>query len=298
MLKRLFSSMLFVSVLFAQGGPGQSNYPVSQITLQNNGTSAGSVNGNVTVNYVSGCTTSVSGSVASITCTGSGGSGTVTSVTVTGDGIFDSATPSSAVTTSGTLTLAVIAQTGNCVFASPSGGGSGNPSCRSLVLADLPAAYSGAPAAGTVLNGTSTTAASFTQTPTFGNVGGTSGSLTLAGSTSGSGTFSCAAAACTNLSLNIGFNANANLAIGGHLNQTATGKYAGSCSMSTSTTCTFSIATTFTSYLSFVSVDHASVGSLTVANSCGASLASTTVTITCAVSNSLTWDALLIGNPS
>lgn len=38
---------------------------------------------------------------------GSGGSGTVTSVTFTGDGVIDSATPSTAVTTSGTVTATV-----------------------------------------------------------------------------------------------------------------------------------------------------------------------------------------------
>jgi hypothetical protein len=245
MLKRLLISLLFVPMLFAQGGPGQSNYPVSQITLEQGGTVEGSVNGNVTINYVSGCTVSVSGSVASITCSG-GGSGTV------------SANNGSA----GAL----------ATYAAAAGSTTVGPD------------------AGMLSNGSGTL--------TLGAVGVGSGALILAGTTSGTGTLQCAAAACTALSLNIGFNANANLAIGGHLNQTAAGKYAGSCAMVSATTCTFSIATTFTNYLSFVSVDHASVGSLTVANSCGASLSSTTVTITCAVSNSLTWDALLIGNPS
>lgn len=294
MLKRLFSSMLFVSVLFAQGGPGQSNYPVSQITLQNNGTSAGSVNGNVTVNYVSGCTVSVSGSVASITCTGSG-SGTVTSVTATGDGIFDSATPSSAVTTSGTLTLAAINQTGNCVFASPSGGTSGAPSCRALVLADLPAEFSGTPAAGTLLYATSSSAAGWSSTPTLGAVGGTTGSLTFAGATSGSGTFSCSAATCTNLSLNIGFNANANLAIAGHLNQTATGKWAGSCSMVSGTTCTITIAAAYATAAVCVA---SQAGTAATPIAAEASVSSTTITITAASSNSSTFAAICVGNPS
>ena len=244
MLKRLFSSMLFVSVLFAQGGPGQSNYPVSQITLQNNGTSAGSVNGNVTVNYVSGCTVSVSGSVASITCTG-GGSGTV------------SANSGSA----GAL----------ATYAAASGSTTVGPD------------------AGMNSNGTGTL--------TLGGVGLGSGALIFGGNTSGTGTLQCSAAACTALSLNIGLNANANITIAGHLNQTATGKIAGSCAMVSATTCTFSITAGFTTYLSFVSVDHASVGSLAT-NLCGASLSTTTATITCLNSNSLTWDALFIGNPS
>jgi len=67
-----------------------------------------------------------------------GGSGTVTSVTYTGDGIFDSSTPSAAVTTSGTLTATVIQQAANCVFAGPASGGNANPSCRALVALDLP----------------------------------------------------------------------------------------------------------------------------------------------------------------
>lgn len=296
MLKRLFSSMLFVSVLFAQGGPGQSNYPVSQITLQNNGTSAGSVNGNVTVNYVSGCTVSVSGSVASITCTGSG-SGTVTSVTATGDGIFDSATPSSAVTTSGTLTLAAINQTGNCVFASPSGGTSGAPSCRALVLADLPAEFSGTPAAGTLLYATSSSAAGWSSTPTLGAVGGTTGSLTFAGATSGTGTLGCTTATCTALTgsgaaatLNIG-----TVSLSGHLNQSATGKIGGSCAMVSGTTCTITISTAFTTAGLCVASQSGTAASPVAAE---ASVSSTTITITAASSNSSTFAAFCFGNPS
>jgi hypothetical protein len=60
----------------AQGGAGQSNYPVSQITVQNNGTPLSAVNGALIWNLVSGCTATVSGSQINMTCTG-GGSGTV-----------------------------------------------------------------------------------------------------------------------------------------------------------------------------------------------------------------------------
>lgn len=66
------------------------------------------------------------------------GSGTVTSVTFTGDGILDSSTPSSAVTTSGTLTASPISQAINVILAGPSSGSSANPTFRSLVGADLP----------------------------------------------------------------------------------------------------------------------------------------------------------------
>ncbi len=47
---------------------------------------------------------------------GGGGSGTVTSVTFTGDGTVLSSTPSSAVTTSGTLTATLATQTANTVL--------------------------------------------------------------------------------------------------------------------------------------------------------------------------------------
>jgi hypothetical protein len=49
-------------------------------------------------------------------CHAAGGSGTVTSVTFTGDGTILSSTPSSAVTTSGTLTAALATQTANTVL--------------------------------------------------------------------------------------------------------------------------------------------------------------------------------------
>lgn len=67
----------------------------------------------------------------------SGGSGTVTSVTFTGDGTVLSSTPSSAVTTTGTLTAALKTQTANQVLAGPTSGGAVNPTFRALVAADL-----------------------------------------------------------------------------------------------------------------------------------------------------------------
>jgi len=85
--------------------------------------------------------------------------------------------------------------------------------------------------------------------------------------------------------------------LGGHLNQTATGRFAGSCAMSTGTTCTFSIGATFTNYLSFASIDHISAPPAT-ANVANCSLSGTTVTITAGISNSLTWDCMLVGNPN
>lgn len=71
-------------------------------------------------------------------CGGGGGSGTVTSVTFTGDGTVLSSTPSSAVTTTGTLTAALNTQNKNKVFIGPSSGSDANPTFRLLVGADLP----------------------------------------------------------------------------------------------------------------------------------------------------------------
>lgn len=68
----------------------------------------------------------------------SGGSGTVTSVTFTGDGVVDSATPSTAVTTSGTVTATPLTQTANTVLAGPTSGGALAPTFRALVALDIP----------------------------------------------------------------------------------------------------------------------------------------------------------------
>jgi len=66
------------------------------------------------------------------------GTGTVTSVTFTGDGILDSSTPSTAVTTSGTVTATPLTQTANTVLAGPSTGSAATPTFRALVAADIP----------------------------------------------------------------------------------------------------------------------------------------------------------------
>ncbi len=64
--------------------------------------------------------------------------GTVTSVTFTGDGTVLSSTPSSAVTTSGTLTATLNTQSANTVLAGPTTGSAADPTFRSLVAADIP----------------------------------------------------------------------------------------------------------------------------------------------------------------
>jgi hypothetical protein len=66
------------------------------------------------------------------------GSGTVTNVTFTGDGITASATPSAAVTTTGTLDMTTATAAINTVVAGPSSGNSGPLVQRALVAADLP----------------------------------------------------------------------------------------------------------------------------------------------------------------
>lgn len=69
---------------------------------------------------------------------GGGGGGTVTSVAL-GAPASILTVSGSPVTTSGTITLSLVNQSGNTVFASPANGSSGAPSFRLLVPADLPA---------------------------------------------------------------------------------------------------------------------------------------------------------------
>lgn len=66
------------------------------------------------------------------------GSGTVTSVTYTGDGIVHSATPSTAVTGSGTVLATLSTQAANRVLSGPTTGSAATPTFRALVAADLP----------------------------------------------------------------------------------------------------------------------------------------------------------------
>jgi hypothetical protein len=91
---------------------------------------------------------------------------------------------------------------------------------------------------------------------------------------------------------------NGNLSLGAHLNQVVTKTFAGSCAMSAGTTCTFTLVAAFTGTpLTFASIDAASTVPAT-ANSAKCAISGTTVTITAGISNSLTWDCLLIGNPN
>ena len=64
------------------------------------------------------------------------GSGTVTSVTFTGDGVVDSSTPSTAVTTTGTVLATIKTQTANTVLAGPGSGSAAAPTFRLLGAQD------------------------------------------------------------------------------------------------------------------------------------------------------------------
>lgn len=85
-------------------------------------------NANITVNAKGLITAAASGS---------SGTGTVSSVTFTGDGVVLSSTPSSAVTTTGTLTAAIKNQTANTVLAGPNSGIPAAPTFRALTTSDI-----------------------------------------------------------------------------------------------------------------------------------------------------------------
>jgi hypothetical protein len=79
----------------------------------------------------------------------------------------------------------------------------------------------------------------------------------------------------------------------GHLNQTATKNFAGTCSMFNGTSCRFGLDTAFATTPVCIAVPQ---GTTAIAGAC--SVSGTTVTITAAANNSLVWGAVLIGNPN
>jgi hypothetical protein len=70
--------------------------------------------------------------------TSAGNAGTVTSVTFTGDGTILSSTPTSPVTSTGTLPATLVNQSANHILAGPTSGAAAAPTFRALVAADLP----------------------------------------------------------------------------------------------------------------------------------------------------------------
>jgi hypothetical protein len=81
--------------------------------------------------------------------------------------------------------------------------------------------------------------------------------------------------------------------IRGHIDQGATGQFAGTCTMSATTSCTITLANSYTSTPGcLVTVQSATV----IAGGC--TVSGTTVTVRAASSNSSTWAALLFGNPN
>lgn len=103
MKKYLFSFVLFFVLFTAFGVKAQVNYGVSV---------SGTVTPNDCVKFLNSWVIQDTGAP----CGTGSGSGTVTSVTFTGDGTVLSSTPSSAVTTSGTLTATLATQTANTVL--------------------------------------------------------------------------------------------------------------------------------------------------------------------------------------
>jgi hypothetical protein len=78
------------------------------------------------------------------------------------------------------------------------------------------------------------------------------------------------------------------------LDQNATNNIGGSCAMSTSTSCTITLATAYTTALCIATQQSATL----TGGAVGCTVSGTTVTITSAVANSETWAALIFGNPN
>ena len=114
-------------------GAGAS--PIATTLATVNSTTGAFTNASITVDAKGRITHAASGSA--------GGTGTVTSVTYTGDGVLQSSTPSTAVTSSGTVAATILTQAANTVLAGPTSGGNANPTFRALVSADLPAGSTG-----------------------------------------------------------------------------------------------------------------------------------------------------------
>lgn len=74
-------------------------------------------------------------------CLPAGGTGTVTGIGFTGDGQVYSATPTTPITTSGSLMPSLLTHTANTHFAGPCSGSALAPTFRLMCMADLPSTY-------------------------------------------------------------------------------------------------------------------------------------------------------------
>jgi hypothetical protein len=90
----------------------------------------------------------------------------------------------------------------------------------------------------------------------------------------------------------LAYSSNGPLSLGGQLNQTTPGTLGNTCTMTGGTSCTLTIANAYQSPVCLVTVQ----GVTPIAGSCNVS--GTTVTITALSPNSLSWGALVFGNPN
>ena len=117
------------------------------------------------------------------------GAGTVTSVTFTGDGTVLSSTPSSAVTTSGTVTGSLLSQAKNTFLAGPTSGSNAAPTFRTLATSDFiaPTVQKFLSGSGTYTTPTSPRSPLYIRIRAVGGGGGGAGSGTSAGTVAGDG---------------------------------------------------------------------------------------------------------------
>jgi hypothetical protein len=118
-----------------------------------------------------------------------------------------------------------------------------------------------------------------------------SGSLYLRDTVHGTYAFSCLPGSPPSCYFDGPAGSSSTWQFGGHAIQDATGKLGGTCAMASSTSCTWSLVSAFALTPICVATPQ---GTTAIAGAC--SVSGTTVTITAASSNSLTWGAVVIGN--
>jgi len=176
-----------------RGGTGLSTIPTNGQLLIGNTT-----NNNYTLSTLTaGSGVTITNAPGSITVNATGSGGTVTSVGLSSPGVIYSVS-GSPVTTSGTIALALISQAQNSVLAGPTSG-SGSPSFRALVAADIPSLsgtylpLAGGTMSGAIVLGTGGGSINGTAGAASGGAGGAGGTNVLqsnggaGGSTTGIG---------------------------------------------------------------------------------------------------------------